>query len=133
MDTQPRTNFVILLDTISYRFITNGIGFAAINYMGYFIFTKMRKCKGHPKGFVLVRDRLKKNVTIIIKGGAMKTKEGDIFKRDLDGEEYTIIRIVNRMVVLESRDGKRQVLTEIDNLQLKSFYQKRGDVVAFGS
>jgi hypothetical protein len=63
----------------------------------------------------------------------MKTKEGDIFKRDLDGEEYTIIRIVNRMVVLESRDGKRQVLTEIDNLQLKSFYQKRGDVVAFGS
>jgi|GEM_PF-798081 signal peptidase I len=88
----------------------------------------MRKCKGHPKGFVLVRDRLKKNITMIIKdrGDTMKTKEGDIFKRGLDGEEYTIKRIVNRMVVLESKDGKRQVLTEIDNLQLKPFYQKQG-------
>jgi hypothetical protein len=63
----------------------------------------------------------------------MKTKEGDIFKRDLDGEEYTIKRIVNRMVVLESKDRKRQVLTEIDNLQLKSFYQKKGDIKAYNS
>ena len=63
----------------------------------------------------------------------MKTKEGDIFKRDLDGKEYTIRRIVNRMVVLESKDGKRQVLTEIDNLKLKSFYQKKGDIEAFNS
>jgi hypothetical protein len=60
------------------------------------------------------------------RGDTMKTKEGDIFKRDLDGEEYTIKRIVNRMAVLESKDGKRQVLTEIDNLQLKPFYQKQG-------
>jgi len=67
------------------------------------------------------------------RGNTMKTKEGDIFKRDLDGEEYTIRRIVNRMVVLESKDGKRQVLTEIDNLQLKSFYQKKGDIEAFNS
>jgi hypothetical protein len=34
MDIQPKTNFIILLDTTSYRFITNGIGFAAINYRG---------------------------------------------------------------------------------------------------
>jgi len=34
MDIQPKTNFIILLDTTSYRFITNGIGFATINYMG---------------------------------------------------------------------------------------------------
>ncbi len=34
MDIQPKTNFIILLDTTSYRFITNGMGFAAINYMG---------------------------------------------------------------------------------------------------
>jgi hypothetical protein len=63
----------------------------------------------------------------------MKTKEGDIFKRDLDGEQYTIKRIVNRMVVLESKDGKRQILTEIDNLQLKSFYEKERDIEAFNS
>jgi hypothetical protein len=63
----------------------------------------------------------------------MKTKEGDIFKRGLDGEEYTIKRIVNRMVVLESKDGKRQILTEIDNLQLKPFYEKERDIEAFNS
>jgi len=34
MDIQPKTNFIILLDTKSYRFIKNGIGFATINYMG---------------------------------------------------------------------------------------------------
>ena len=34
MDIQPKTDFIILLDTTSYRFITNGMGFAAINYMG---------------------------------------------------------------------------------------------------
>lgn len=95
----------------------------------------MRKCKGHPKGFVLVKDGLKKNITVIIKdkGITMKTKEGDIFKRDLDGKEYTVKRIVNRMVVLESKDGKRQILTEIDNLQLKSFYQQKWNIEAFKS
>ncbi len=30
----------------------------------------------------------------------MKTKEGDIFKSVLGGTEYTIKKIVNRMVVL---------------------------------
>ena len=63
----------------------------------------------------------------------MKTKEGDIFKRDLDGEEYTVRRIENRMVVLESKDGKRQILTESDNLQLKSFYQQKRNIEAFNS
>ncbi len=55
----------------------------------------------------------------------MKTKEGDIFKSVLDGTEYTIKKIVNRMVVLESIDRKKQILTEVDNLKLESFYQKR--------
>lgn len=63
----------------------------------------------------------------------METKKGDIFKRDLDGQEYTVKRIVNRMVVLESKDGKRQILTGIDNLQLKSFYQQRRNIEAFKS
>lgn len=34
MDIQPKTNFIILLNTISYRFITNGTGFAAIKNRG---------------------------------------------------------------------------------------------------
>jgi hypothetical protein len=33
MDIQPKINLITLLDTRSYRFITNGMGFAAINYM----------------------------------------------------------------------------------------------------
>jgi hypothetical protein len=54
----------------------------------------------------------------------MKTKEGDKFKSLLDGAEYAIKKIVNRMVLLESKDGKRQILTEVDNLKPGSFYQK---------
>jgi hypothetical protein len=64
-------------------------------------------------------------VTIIRMGGAtMQTKEEDIFKSALDGVEYAIKKIVNRMVLLESKDGKRQILTDVDNLKLGSFYQK---------
>ena len=54
----------------------------------------------------------------------MQTKEGDIFKSALNGMEYGIKKIVNRMVLLESKDGKRQIMTEINNLKLRSFYQK---------
>ena len=63
----------------------------------------------------------------------MDTKKGDIFKRDSDGGEYTVERVVNGMVVLESRDGKRQILTEIDTLQLESFYQQKWNIEAFKS
>jgi len=61
----------------------------------------------------------------------MKTKEGDIFKRDLDGKEYTVRRIVNRIAFLESKDGKRQILTETDILQLRSFYQQQWNIEPF--
>ena len=54
----------------------------------------------------------------------MQTKEGDIFKSCLNGMEYGIKKIVNRMVLLESKDGKKQILTEMDNLKIRSFYQK---------
>jgi hypothetical protein len=69
---------------------------------------------------------LKENSVVITRKGraTMKTKEGDIFKSALNGVEYAIKKIVNRMVLLESIDGKRQVLTEVDNLKLGSFYQK---------
>ena len=55
----------------------------------------------------------------------MKTKEGEIFSSLLNGEHYTIKKIVNSMVVLESNDGKKQILTGIDTLE--SFYQKKED------
>jgi hypothetical protein len=55
---------------------------------------------------------------------AVKTKEGDKFKNAVDGVEYILRKIVNRMALLESEDGKRQILTEVDNLRIDSFYQK---------
>jgi hypothetical protein len=42
----------------------------------------------------------------------------------VDGVEYILRRVVNRMALLESEDGKRQILTEVDNLRIDSFYQK---------
>jgi len=55
----------------------------------------------------------------------MKVKEGDIFKNLLSNEEYIIKKIVISAVVLESQNGKKQILTDVDNLKIKSFYKKK--------
>jgi hypothetical protein len=52
-------------------------------------------------------------------------KEGDIFENLLDGKEYVVKDIVNKMVVLKSRKGEREILTEIETLKTKSFYQEK--------
>ena len=52
-------------------------------------------------------------------------KEGDIFENLLDGTEYVVKDIVNKMVVLRSRKGDRQILTEIGTLKTKSFYREK--------
>jgi hypothetical protein len=84
------------------------------------------------KGLIAAKD-WPKMTTALIKGdqrsnhhegAAMKTKEGDKFKNAVDGAEYVLMKIVNRMALLESKDGKRQILTEVDNLRINSFYQK---------
>jgi hypothetical protein len=41
----------------------------------------------------------------------------------LNGIEYKVKKIVRRMAVLESKDGKSQILTELENLKL--FYKKK--------
>ena len=46
----------------------------------------------------------------------METKVGDTVRSILNGIEYQVKKIVERMVVLESQDGKSQILTEVDNL-----------------
>jgi len=53
----------------------------------------------------------------------MKVKESDIFRSLLSDEEYIIKKIFERMVVLESQDGKKIILTEVDNLKIASFYK----------
>jgi hypothetical protein len=56
----------------------------------------------------------------------MKTKDGDIVKNILSGNYYKVKRIVNSMVVLESEDGRAQILTEVGNLNL--FYKKKENI-----
>jgi hypothetical protein len=61
-------------------------------------------------------------------GFAMETKVGDTVRSILNGVEYKVKKIVESKAVLESRDGKNQILTELENLTL--FYKKkRGKVV----
>ncbi len=55
----------------------------------------------------------------------METKVGDIFRSALDGAEYVVKRVVNSMVLLQSRDGKKEILTGLSSLKIKSFYQKK--------
>ena len=52
-------------------------------------------------------------------------KEGDIYKSLLDGAEYAVKRIVNKMVVLESRKGDRHILTWVETLKPKSLYREK--------
>jgi hypothetical protein len=52
-------------------------------------------------------------------------KEGDIFESLLDGAEFVVKRVVNKMVVLQSRKGDRQILTGIETLKTKSFYREK--------
>ncbi len=57
----------------------------------------------------------------------MPAKEGEIFKSTLDGVEYIVKKIVNSMVVLESQDGKKKIMTGVSSLDIKSFYEKKED------
>ncbi len=55
----------------------------------------------------------------------METKVGETVRSILNGMEYQVKKIVEKMVVLESQDGKSQILTDLDNLTL--FYKKEGE------
>ena len=58
----------------------------------------------------------------------METKEGDTVRSILNGIEYRVKKIVKSMAVLESQDGKSQIITEVDALKL--FYREKEDVKA---
>ncbi len=51
-------------------------------------------------------------------------KEGDVFENLVNGMEYVLKNIVNKMVVLQSRKGDSQILTGIETLETKSFFRK---------
>ena len=48
-----------------------------------------------------------------------------MFKKSSDGADFSVKKIVNNTAVLESQDRKRQILTEVNILKLKSFYLKK--------
>ena len=53
----------------------------------------------------------------------MVTARGsNIFRSKVTGNVYEVKKIVDEMVILESLNGKSQVLTELNNLAL--FYEK---------
>ena len=52
----------------------------------------------------------------------MNAKDGDTVKSLLNGNCYKVQRIVKSMAVLQSEDGRSQILTEVENLDL--FYKK---------
>jgi len=53
----------------------------------------------------------------------MEAKDGDTVKNLLNGRYYKVKRIVKSLAVLQSEDGQRQILTEVENLSL--FYKKK--------
>jgi hypothetical protein len=58
----------------------------------------------------------------------MKPKTGDRLKSILDGEDYVVKKVVENMAMLESQNGKKQILTEVDALRL--FYRKKEEINA---
>ena len=56
----------------------------------------------------------------------MKPKSGDRLKSILDGEDYIIKKVVENMAMLESQNGKKQIVTELDTLRL--FYRKKEEM-----
>ena len=55
----------------------------------------------------------------------MDIKNGDMFRQASDGMDFVVKKIVKDMAVLESQDWKKQILTEVNTLKLKSFYLKK--------
>jgi len=58
----------------------------------------------------------------------MEAKVGDTVRSILNGIEYKVKKIVKSMAVLESKDGKSKIVTEVDALKL--FYQEKEDIKA---
>jgi hypothetical protein len=56
---------------------------------------------------------------------ATESRQGEVFKDSMNGVDFLVKKIVGKMVVLESQDNKRQILTEGRTLTLTSFCLKR--------
>jgi hypothetical protein len=58
----------------------------------------------------------------------MNVKQGEIFEHSTDGIDFVVKKIVKDMVILESLDGRRQILTGVRTLMsTPSCLRKRGE------
>lgn len=55
----------------------------------------------------------------------MDIRVGDTFKNFSDEMDFTVKKIVNKWVVLESADRKKQILTGVNNFKVDSFYLEK--------
>ena len=55
----------------------------------------------------------------------MDIRQGEVFRNPTDGADFIVKKVVGDMVVLESQDGKRQILTGTHTLTLPAFYMRR--------
>ncbi len=58
----------------------------------------------------------------------MDIKEGDVIRGILDGMEFTVKKTLKEWIVLESKDGNRQIMTGVCTLNDKSFHEKKEDI-----
>jgi hypothetical protein len=58
-------------------------------------------------------------------GNAMNINLGEIFRNSTDGVDFIVKKVVKNMVLLESYNGKRQILTEVRTLTSTAFYVKQ--------
>jgi len=56
---------------------------------------------------------------------AMDIRQGEVFKKSMNGMNFLFKKIVGKTVVLESQEDKRQILTEVRTSTSASFYLKR--------
>jgi len=56
----------------------------------------------------------------------MEAKVGDTVRSILNGKDYQVKKFVKSKAVLESKDGKSQIITEIETLKL--FYREKEDM-----
>jgi len=54
----------------------------------------------------------------------MEIKVGDIFEKFSNEMDFTVLKIVDNWVILESPDKKKQILAGLNNLKANSFHLK---------
>ena len=56
----------------------------------------------------------------------MNIRQGEVFENSTDGVDFIVKKIVKDMVILETQDGKRQILAWVHTLTSTSFFLKKG-------